>query len=430
VTDSSEGSGKLSLLDTVAMAVGGMVGGGIFAVLGQAATTAGNGAFLSFALAGALALVTGLSYARLTVAYDEPGGSFSYVEELVGPNAAGAVSWFLLVGYLFTNGLYAYTFGAYLGRLLGQDASWTPYLGSAIVLALGGLNVMGVQASAWVEDTIVYGKLTLLLVVTVVGATTVRAEEALPILQDSGLSIVGAAALIFVAYEGFQLLTYDYDEIDDHERNLPRTIWIAIPAVTLLYVAITFVLTGTVDAATIAAQEETVLADVAEPVLGHAGLVLVLVAAVMSTSSAINATLFSTGRLAKRVAQDHQLPAVLTRWTVNGVPVRFLGLQVGLGILLLFTADLEQIVTFSSMVFLLVFGVVNGAAMWHHVFEGWKAALPVAGVLGCLSAAVTLGVQTGMQRMESLVAIGVIAGILIVLRVGFQWLGHAGSQGS
>jgi len=400
-----------------------MVGGGIFAVLGHAATAAGNGAFLAFGLAGCLALVTGLAYARLTVGFDEPGGSFSYLEELAGPNAAGLVSWFLLTGYLFAIGLYAYTFGAYLGRLLGVGAPWTPWLGAGVVVALALLNVGGVQASARVEDAIVYGKLTLLVVLTGVGAFSVSSAEALPVVQGSALSVLGAAALIFIGYEGFELLTFDYDELDDARRTLPRAYWIAIPAVTLLYVAIAFVLTGTVDDQTIAARPETILADVAEPILGRVGLVLVMVAAVMSTSSAVNATLFSTGRLARRVAADRELPKVLCDWTVHGVPVPFLALQVGLVIVLLFTSDLGEIVTFSSLVFLLVFGVVNAAALLHRVFSGWRAGIPLIGVVGCLSAAAMLTIDTAHESPRTLVAIGAVAALLVIGRVAFRLSG-------
>ncbi|MDX1567584.1 MAG: APC family permease [Longimicrobiales bacterium] len=410
----------LTLLDSVGMAIGGMVGGGIFAVLGVAATEAGNGAFISFGIAGLLALLTGVSYARLTTDYDEAGGSFSYVEELAGPHAAGTLSWFLLVGYLFTNALYAYTFGAYAGRLLGADPSWHPFLGSGIVVLLGGINVAGVRASATVEDIIVYGKVALLVGLVAVGFLTVSAEEALPVLEESGTSVVGAAALIFVGYEGFQLLTYDYDDIADHAKNLPRALWISISSVTVLYVLIAFVLTGSVTASTIAAREETVLAEVAQPVLGRIGLILVLVAAVFSTASAINATLFATGRLARRVEADGQLPAVLTRRVVHGVPVVFLFVQVSLAVVLLFTADLEQIVTFSSLVFLLVFSVVNGAAAWHGVFDGWQRVLPTMGGLSCLAAAAILVVRTASDEPETLVVVGGVAGLLLILRFPFR----------
>ena len=410
---------KLSLFDAVGMAIGGMVGGGIFAVLGQAATTAGSGAFLAFGLAGLLALVTGVSYARLTVSYDEPGGSFSYIEELAGPAAAGSVAWFLLVGYLCTNALYAYTFGVYGVRLAGIESSWTPVLGTAIVLLLGGINVVGIRTSATVEDWVVYSKVAILCLLAAVGFLSVEAHRALPLVEGSGTGVVGAAALIFVGYEGFQLLTYDYDEIADHERNLPRAIWISIPGVTLLYMVIAFVLTGSIDAETIAAREETVLAEVARPVLGYAGLVMVLVAAVFSTASAINATLFATGRLAQRITDDGELPSLLARHRIHGVPVVFLGVQVFLTVALLFTADLEQIVTFSSLVFLLVFAVVNGAAVWHRVFPTRLLTLPVAGALGCVAALWTLASHTAERRPDTLLIIGVMAGAVLLLRVVF-----------
>lgn len=402
-----------------------MVGGGIFAVLGQAATTAGNGAFIAFGLAGGLALVTGVSYARLTVDYDEPGGSFSYVEKLAGRGAAGTVGWFLLMGYLFTNALYAYTFGAYGARLAGLDSGWTPVLGAAIVVVLAAVNVAGVRTSARVEDLVVYGKVLILLSLVGIGMVGVRSAEALPVLEESTASVVGAAGLIFVGYEGFQLLTYDYDEISKPERTLPHAIWISICFVTVLYMLVAFVLTGTVDASTITAQEETVLAEIARPVLGRTGLVLVLVAAVFSTSSAINATLFATGRLAKRIGRDGELPGVLTSRLVNGVPIGYLALQVALSVVLVFTANLEQIVTFSSLVFLLVFSVVNAAAIRHRVFSGIARPVPVLGVMGCLGAAGVLVRRTAGEEPAALAVIGAIMVTLLALRLVFVWLGSA-----
>ncbi|MDX1645172.1 MAG: hypothetical protein R3244_12525, partial [Thermoanaerobaculia bacterium] len=91
MSDPGESNGKLSLFDACGMAIGGMVGGGIFAVLGEGVQQAGNAAWVAFAAAGGLAFVTGLSYARLTVSFDEPGGSFTFIEEIAGPRMAGTV---------------------------------------------------------------------------------------------------------------------------------------------------------------------------------------------------------------------------------------------------------------------------------------------------------------------------------------------------
>jgi amino acid transporter len=419
--DGAADADTLTLFDACAMAIGGMVGGGIFAVLGVAVQQAGNAAFVSFGMAGLLALITGLSYSRLTLDFDEPGGSFSYVEEIVGARAGGTVSWVLLLGYVFTMSLYAHTFGAYAARLAGVAPAWSPYVGSIILVMLAGVNLMGVRESGVTEDLLVGGKVIILLLVAGAGFFAVRRGEALPVFE-SGVGLGGtlrAAALIFVAYEGFQLLTYDYDDIAHHHTNFPRAIWISIPVVILIYMVIAFVTTGGLEASVILQHKETVLAYVAQPVLGQVGIVAVLIAAVLSTASAINATLFACARLARRVARDRQLPAVLTRWQRGGVPVPFVVLASGVALLVQFGGSLEQITTFSSLVFLLVFAVVNGAALWHRAFGGWQRVLPLVGGVGCLAATALLGLDTYRTTPTTLWVIGGISVGLAALRVLF-----------
>ena len=412
-------SEKLTLVDATAMAIGGMVGGGIFAVLGTAAQQAGNAAFISFGVAGLLALVTGLSYARLTVDFDEPGGSFSYVEHIVGSRAAGTVSWFLLLGYLFTISLYAFTFGAYTARLFDAPESAGPVIGAGIILTLSGLNMLGVRESGLAEDVLVIGKMVILGGVAAVGFFSVEPEEAFPVFDAGFGSAIAAGALIFVAYEGFQLLTYDYADIENHERNLTRATWISIPIVIVTYMVVAFVTTGSLPNDVIAGSSETVLASVAEPVLGRLGLVAVLVAAVFSTASAINATLFASARLGDRVAEDGELPSLLTRWRRGGVPVAFTGVMALGAIAVEVTGTLEQITVFSSLVFLVVFAVVNAAALAHGVWEGWRQSLPVLGVGGCLTAAGALTHRLWTTDRETLWIVIAITVLLLIARVGY-----------
>jgi amino acid transporter len=415
--NSNSGEKKLTLLDACGMAIGGMVGGGIFAVLGEAAHTSGNAAFISLGLAGVLALLTGMSYVRLTLDFDESGGSFSYVEEIVGARFAGTVAWFLLLGYIFTVSLYAYTFGAYAGQLAGLGDRWNGYLGLAIILALAGLNLLGVRESGVTEDILVYTKVAILLVVAGVGFSAVKPGEALPIFEEGVGATFAAAGLIFVAYEGFQLLTYDYGDMENHHKTLPRAIYISIPVVILIYMLVAFVATGSMDNSDIASHKEIVLAYVAEPVMGRVGFVLVLIAAVFSTASAINATIFSSARLARRVCNDRQLPPGITRWQSGGVPVVFVVLSSLIAGLVQFTGTLNQITSFASLVFLLVFAVVNASAVIHKSFSDWRAIVPIVGAGGCLTAAVTLVVDLWRTERMSLWIVTGIAVVLLVLRV-------------
>lgn len=414
---SSEESNKLSFFDACGMAIGGMVGGGIFAVLGEAVMVSGNATFISLGLGGILALITGVVYGKLTVRFDEPGGGFTFIEHFTGPRFAGTVSWFLILGYIFTISLYAYTFGAYSGRLFGLGPGSTFYLGSAIVVLLTVLNLIGVRESGISEDILVYTKIFILTGLIILGFFTVETSQMLPVVDNSPSSIIFGGALVFVAYEGFQLLTYDYDEIENHKQNLPKSIHYSIIAVIAIYMLIAFVLTGSLSGEIIAKHKETALAMLAKPILGTPGVIIVLVAAVFSTASAILATIFAMSRLAIRIANDGQLPHQLTDWTSGNVPVYFTCLIAIFAISIQFFGNLHQITTFSSLVFLMVFSIVNFVGFKHDIFDGWKNIFPLLGSAGCFSAMLVLIYDTYKSKPHILYIILGISAALVAARL-------------
>lgn len=412
---------KLSLFDACGMAIGGMVGGGIFAVLGEAVVASGNAAFISFGMGGVLALITGVVYSRLTVQFDESGGEFVFMEHIAGVRFAGTISWFLLLGYVFTISLYAYTFGAYAGRLFGLGPGSNFLLGSGVVALITMLNLTGVRESGVSEDILVYTKITILTLLVGIGFVNVSPDQVFPITNMGIGNTIKAGALVFVAYEGFQLLTYDYNTIKNHKQNLPKAVVISISAVIVIYMLIAFVLTGSLSPDVIAQHKETVLAMLAEPVLGQLGIIIVLVAAVFSTASAILATIFAISRLAKRIAGDGQLPHQLTDHQSAGVPIYFALLIAGLAIAVQSFGNLEQITTFSSLVFLFVFSIVNFMGYKHDVFEGWKKILPVIGSLGCASAMVVLLYETYCSNASTVYIVIGISVILLLCREAYIW---------
>lgn len=415
------GSEKLSLVDSVGMAVGGMVGGGIFAVLGVAVVQAGGAAFLSFGLAGSLALITGYSYSRLTCSFDEPGGSFSYVEHIVGSGLSGTLSWFLILGYIFTISLYSYTFGEYLSQFVAPRSDWAqPLLGGGAIVCLTLLNLVGVRESGLVEDILVYGKVAILLFLTSIGFVFVEPARVFPIFEEGPATLVSTAAMIFVGYEGFQLLTYDYDEIKNHEETLPRAMIGSIVVVTILYMLIAFVTSATVPPSVVKTHKETVLAQVAQPILGRFGYSLVVAAAVISTGSAINATIFATARLGKRAADEGELPGWLTKELSGSIPVRFAILMAGLAFVIQFTGSLDQITEFSSLIFLFVFGTVNLTALWHGEYPSWTAVFPVVGSLGCWGAVAVLIYSFYRSHPDVLWMTLSITVVVVVLRTAYQ----------
>lgn len=410
---------KMSLFDAIGMAMGGMIGGGIFAVLGVAAMQAGNAAFLSFGLAGLLALITGISFSRLTLYYDQYGGSFTFLKEVFNEHIAGIASWFLLLGYTLTISLYAHTFGAFVGRLFSMDYYiWTRMIGASIIIILTAINITGIRQSTVTENILVYSKVALLLLLVGIGFFTLSPKEALPVFEEDFTNILYGAGLIFVAYEGFQLLTYDYDDIKNKQKNLPRAIYISIPSVMIIYMLIAFVTTGTLGDQVIKNHQETVLAYVVEPLLGQLGFTIVVVAAIFSTASAINATIFATSRLAMRVTKEGQLPKYFISSIKNKVPIQFVVMMGIIAIVIQLLGNLHQITTFSSMVFLLIFAFVNGIAILTKQFKTWKIIFPLLAIGGCL---VSFGSLVYQLYQSSLISFGIMLVISIVL-VFLKWL--------
>ncbi|MEZ5977688.1 MAG: APC family permease [Planctomycetota bacterium] len=417
-----EAKEKLGFDATWSMAVGGMIGGGIFSTLGVVVTIAGPLAWLSFLAAGTVALAAGYAYVKLATHYDEGGGAFTFLEEVGAPNVAGSLAWVLIVGYVLTNAVYAFTFGQYLGNVVDLGPWFPRATAVAITAAFVGLNLRGVGEAGGVEVFLVWFK----IVVLVALATFGLAHWDPPMLSrgvDSpgiGAALFGAAS-IFMAYEGFQLLAYDYEDVHEPKRTLPRAVIAAIVVVIGVYVLVALGTAMLIGADAIVEHEEVALAVAGREALGTTGLVVVTIAAAFSTGSAINATLFATARLTHRVAQKKQLPAQLDHENRKGVPDRaVIGLGVGAGVLAAF-GTLTSLVEAASLAFLVTFAIVCGLAF--HARAGSRV---VTGYGALAAAAATVGlvvrlVETDPWALAMLVALVVAA--IVARPFVLRWTG-------
>jgi len=358
---------KLNLAEVTAIGIGGMVGGGIFAVLGLAMAVAGHAVPITLAGDGVIALITGLSYAHLGVAIRGDGGSFTYIEKaFASPMIAGVAGWLLVVGYVGTLALYATALGDYGATLIsGTGASHV----TMAVLSAAGLgvflviNLIGAKLSGGVELGVVATKLAILALFAVVGMLGIHEKHFVPLFNHGVMPTIAAIGLIFVAYEGFELIPNAIDEMENPKRNLRRAIVIAIIVTTVVYVAVAVAALGNLTPAQIQHDQEYVLAVAARPMLGQTGFVLIGVAAVLSTGSAINATLFGAGRLAMVMAREHALPAIFSKQEEKR-PVPYVAILVLTALSLAFTlaAHLTAISVVASATLLLIFTAVNLAA--------------------------------------------------------------------
>lgn len=411
-------SNKMGLQAVWAMAVGGMVGGGIFSAIGVVAEVAGAWAWLSFLLAGLIAFCTGHSYVSLSARFESSGGAFEYLRRLGYPVAAGNLSWLLVLGYILTMAVYAFTFGHYAGAVAGLSPWIVRTLAAAIIAVLAGVNLLGVGKSSWLEILTVWGKLAVLVTLAAVGLWRWQPQQ-LAVgdhTGGAGAHLLGAcigAGAIFMAYEGFQLLSYDYDQIRNPKRNLRAGVYIAIVSVTAIYIAATLGSQSLVGSETLIRQREIALASAGQAAFGLVGKVAVSVAAAFSTASAINATLFSTAQLSRTMANAGELPAAFARQNRSEVPHRALLALAVPSMALACVGSLESLVQAASLVFLLTFGTVNllAARQVRH----WRA-LSVVGAMGAAAAAATLIYRLARHDPWLLVVMGVAAALLCAAR--------------
>ena len=417
---------RLTLKEVIAMGVGGMVGGGIFSVLGLAIAQAGHAAPVAFALGGIIALLTGLSYARLGLHFQSDGGSFTYLEHsFASRNIAGIGGWLLLVGYVGTMALYAYTFGVYGSAMLGgNETSSLPMhhlLESLVLLAFLGINLYGVKASGSSELLIVTIKVLILGLFAVIGLFYARPDHLLPLFNQGQLGVLMGAALIFVAYEGFELIPNAVNEMEEPQRNLKRGILWSIGITVFIYVLVSLVAVGNLLPDEIRKYGEYALAEAAKPFLGHAGFLLIGLAALFSTASAINATLFGTARLGMVMATDHALPRVFGfRRRQNNIPWVSLLIITGCTLAFVNLANLTIISSFASSTFLLIFAAINLSAWRLRQKTGGGIAGPLAGLMLSLASWLTLMIYLWQSARTSLYWILVIYLLVVAAELLFS----------
>jgi len=416
---------KLGLKELVAIGVGAMVGGGIFSVLGLSVSLSGHAAPIAFVLGGVVALLTGVSYARLGLAYRSDGGSFTYLERaFANKNVAGIGGWLLVVGYVGTIALYSYTFGVYGAAMIGEKGAggiWHHVLESLVLLTFLGINLRGVRATGESEDVLVLVKVLILGIFALVGVFHIQSSYLLPIFNQGISGVLMGAALIFVAYEGFELIPNAVREMQAPERNLPRGIIFSIVITTVIYVLVSLVAVGNLNPSDILHYKEYALAVAARPFLGQAGFLLIGLGALLSTSSAINATLFGTARLAMVMAEDDDLPKPFS-YTEHTKPVPWVSLLVISGLTMVFVniADLTVISSFASSTFLLVFAAINLAAWRLRRGIGIAAWIPLTGVLLTLTAWLVLVTYLGRTNWQALVWIAVFYASVVAAELVFS----------
>lgn len=409
-------NGKISLKDAISIGIGGMVGGGIFAVLGLAVSLAKGGTPIAFLFAGVIALLTAYSYAKLSKKYPQDGGTVEFVNNQFGNGLfSGGINNLLWISYIVMLSLYASAFGSYGAELISLTGTKSLdihiYQSSILTIALI-INYLSVKLVSKIESFSVVIKLLILIAFIGVGfyglsKNPENLNQLSPENWENPILLLSGGMVIFVAYEGFELIANSISDLKDREKNTEKAFFIAVGFVIILYILIAIVTVGALPFKQIADAQDYVLAKAAEPILGKIGFTVITVTALISTFSAINATVLGSGRVNYDIAEDQELPKYLCHkfW---GKPIGFT-LTAILSIILVNLFNLQSISTAGSAGFLLIFSIVNYIGYKKHKELRSKKWIHLIASILCLIAFITLLVQQfSDNKMGVLIALGII----------------------
>lgn len=371
-------SREMNLLQITAIGIGAMIGAGIFILTGIAAGQAGPALILVFVLNGIIALIVGACYAELASAMPRAGGPYYWLKVAIGPRwgfFAGWMSWFASI---LACSLYALGFGAFAAKLLEGCcgpfilASQQLSLGIAIIIMLVFLfvNYRGAEEAGWTEVVITGTKLAILFAFGLFGLALVIGENNvsqafIPFFPEGTMGVLSAMGLTFIAFEGYEIITRSAEEVKEPEKNIPRAIFLSIGTAVILYLMIAVVMLGT----THTPQGEPVYLYLGR--LGELGMVesagqllpygtlVMLVAGLASTGSALNATLYSASRVSFAMGRGRDLPTFLARIApVRRTPHLAIAVTGVLSMAMLLLLPIREVAASTSLMFMLLFALV------------------------------------------------------------------------
>jgi hypothetical protein len=378
----------------LSIGIGGMIGGGIFAVTGLTIELTRGAAPLAFAAAGVVALLTAWSYLKLTLRYPSAGGTVEFLNRAFGPGVfTGALNILLCLSYVILLAVYAYAFGSYGAELFGGGETTRQILASAVLIVLAVLNFLGPHLVIRSENSLNVLKLILLAGFIAAGLLMPGEPARLaPAQWVAPLPLLAGAMVIFLNYEGFELIANAAPQAADPRRSLPIAYLGGVAVVLLVYMGIAAAVLLHLGFGAIAAHRDNVLSAAAQQMLGHGGAVAIVVAALAATASAINATFYGSGRLTYLIAKYGELPEAFEH-DIRNQPVEGLALFAVLALLLVNGVPLSAIATLGSAGFLLVFAAVNLANLRLARETGARPALAAAGLVACVLALAALCIQ-------------------------------------
>ncbi|MGB2693063.1 MAG: APC family permease [Thermodesulfobacteriota bacterium] len=398
--DISTSDKSLGFIDAFSIGIGGIVGGGIFATIGLAIVESRGATYLSFLIGGVVALLTAYSYLRLSVTYPSRGGTVKFINQAFGEGVfTGSLNVLLIMSYVVLLAVYAYAFATYAVATFLPNADydfWHRVMTCVIMIVLALVNFVGPNIAERSEGFFNVSKLLILLAFVVMGlfAGELSFERLSPADWVSAPTIIATGMLVFISYEGFELIANVSDQVRDKEKNLKYAYFGSVITAMVFYMFIIVVVIGHLSFEAITASRDYALSAAAQVFIGKTGFILLSIGAILATASAINAGLFGASKLPRMLAKEGEAPERYERKIWGRTPVGLLVITVLVLVIANFL-DLHALAAAASSGFIITFLMVNIANAKLAKETKSRRWICILGALVCFAALVILLIQIG-----------------------------------
>jgi len=366
----------MSVLGATALGLGAMIGAGVFVLTGMAAGEAGPALILAFALNGVIALIVGACYAELCTMMPKAGGAYIWVKSGLGLLPGFFAGWMSLFAHLIACSLYAAAFGSFAQTLLSNMSGYQPssilepVISVGLLLSLLWINFRGAGSTGKLEILITGLQTAILLLIIAFGLNIVLGSDHniaafTPFFPEGLGGLLSAMGITFVAFEGYEIIVQSAEEVKKPGTAIPRAIFLSIIVALTIYILIAIVSLGAVKApegqkvyAYLGRLKELGLMKAAGQFVPH-GENILLFTGLVSTASALNATIYSSSRVAFAMGRDDDLPSALGR-TNSSTHTPYIAIAATgiLMIIITIVLPIEDIAASTNIMFLLLFIIV------------------------------------------------------------------------
>ena len=393
-TITPELSRELSLFHITMMGLGMMIGAGVFLGMGISIGRSGpGGVVLTFALNGLLAMLTAMSFAELSSAIPRAGGAYNFARIGFGRGTSFLAGWMEWFASSVAGSMYALTFAIYTVRFINELGWLAPIFElfeaypqdtvmnlteKVVALATAGLFIMinfkGSSETGKIGAIITMGQTVFVVTIGIFGLVTVakdpsRLQNFTPFMPKGWTQLLATMGFTYVAFEGYEVIAQAGDEAIEPRKNLPKAMIYSVIIVTFIYVLVSFATVVSVKAGSegvtgepwqwIGSFGEKGFGEAVAKLMPYGNFILTL-AVIFSSTSALNATIYSGTRASYALGRDGMMPPIFSKiHSKNKTPYGALLITACIITFVATALPTADVASSASIMFLFLFFLVN-----------------------------------------------------------------------